>query len=334
MKNLLQQLLCVCLLCVWLLPGGLPAFAQHQQPGAPSVSRGQAPAQGALLLREQTEVVTVTVSVTDRYDQAVTGLTPAHFEIFEDKVKQKIEYFKEEDAPVSIGIIFDVSSSMEGKLNFAREALQNFIETSHPDDDFFLIAFNDRPRLLGVSLTGEAVLKLLSAIEAHGHTALYDAVHLGLETVRQGRHRKQALLLLTDGGDNASRHKLREVRRALQESDILVYSIGVGVTSDGATILGKIANLLESSAASKDRPELDTFARLTGGRVFFPYSAADLETAASLIALELRRQYSLGYVPANSEHDGKWRVIKLHLLPPPQLSKPLVRARAGYYAAK
>ncbi len=177
-------------------------------------------------------------------------------------------------------------------------------------------------------------MKLLSSVEAHGNTALYDAIYLGLEKIKQGRHRKQALLLITDGGDNASRYKLKELRRSIQESDTLVYSIGVGVTAEGASILGKIANLVSGGVAKEDRPTLERLARSTGGHVFFPFTVAELEEATTLIALELRRQYSLGYAPTNLRYDGKWRTIKVRVRPPRQISNVMVRAREGYYAAR
>jgi Ca-activated chloride channel family protein len=344
-KKLFHRLMSACVL---LLLGVAVIFAQqgsplrHEQPTPSSASGGQSPSQqpkkeieeGAGLLRERTEVVTLIVTVTDRHGQAVTGLTREHFEIFEDKVKQNIEYFRDDDALVSVGIIFDVSSSMEGKLNYAREAVRTFIQTSHQDDDFFLIAFNDHPRLLGAFLAGDTVMKLLSGVEAHGNTALYDAVYLGLEKIKQGRHRKHALLLITDGGDNASRYKFKELRRSTQESDTLVYSIGVGVTAEGASILGKIANLVSGGVAKEDRLAPEKLARWTGAQVFFPFTVAELEEAASLIALELRRQYSLGYVPTNLRHDGKWRTIRVRVKPPRQISNVMARAREGYYAAR
>ncbi len=349
-KKLFHQLMSACLLLfAGLLSGGfLISFAQQDAPlgnnqtTSITTSRRQPPSrqsngeikEGSILLRERTEVVTLTVTVTDRHGQAVTGLTREHFEIFEDKVKQNIEYFRDDDAPVSVGIIFDVSGSMEGKLNYAREAVRTFIQTSHQEDDFFLITFNDHPRLLGASLASDTVMKLLSGVEAHGNTALYDAVYLGLEKIKQGRHRKHALLLITDGGDNASRYKFKELRRAIQESDTLVYSIGVGVTAEGASILGKIANLVGGGVAKEDRLAPEKLARSTGAQVFFPFTVAELEEAASLIALELRRQYSLGYAPTNQRRDGKWRAIKVRVRPPGQRSNVTVRAREGYYAAR
>jgi Ca-activated chloride channel family protein len=135
-----------------------------------------------------TDVVTFTVTVTDPNSRLMTGLDRQHFEVYEDKVKQNIEYFSDEDAPVSVGIVFDVSGSMKGKIDRAREALKAFIETSHGDDDFFLVAFNQRADLVAEFTDGDTLLNKLTLVDPRGQTALYDAAYLGIEKVKQGRH--------------------------------------------------------------------------------------------------------------------------------------------------
>src|SRR5262249_28048289 len=157
------------------------------------------------------------VSVTDGYDRLVTGLQRKDFEVFEDKVKQEITFFSDADAPINLGIIFDVSGSMKGKLDRARDALKAFIQTSHSDDDFFLVGFNQRANLLAEFTDGEALVNKLTLVDPKGQTALYDAAYLGIEKVKQGRHSRNAILLISDGQDNSSRYTYTELRRVLKE---------------------------------------------------------------------------------------------------------------------
>jgi Ca-activated chloride channel homolog len=247
----------------------------------------------------------------------VPGLSRADFEIYENKVRQQIEYFSHADTPASIGIIFDASGSMVGKLAQARAALQAFIQTSHPEDDFFVIGFNRQPRLLLEFTDAATLVRRLDLLEAGGETALYDAAYLGAEKVRQGRHAKRTLLIISDGEDNYSRYQFGQLRQLLKEANVQVYCIGVGITD-------------EARQASAGRMILDEMAKLTGGKAFFVRSAAELEEATSRIALELRQQYSLGYTPTNAERDGKWRDIKVRVNR--QSAAAQVRAKPGYYA--
>ncbi len=288
----------------------------------PPPQRKEAAATDETIIRERTEVVTLTITVTDPYDRLVTGLDREHFEVYEDKVKQNIEYFGYEDAPVSIGIIFDVSGSMKGKLNRAREALKAFIQTSHEDDDFFLLGFNQRANLLAEFSDGDTLLSKLTLVDPRGQTALYDAAYLGVEKVKQGRHAKRALLLISDGQDNSSRYTYRELRKLLREANVQIYCIGIVEMGGGA---GSTLDL-------QGQAILEEIAQVTGGKAFFPRSAAELEDATTRIALELRHQYSVGYIPTNLERDGKWRKINVKVNPPRGLPKLTVRAKEGYYA--
>src|SRR5262245_37938362 len=239
MIRYLRSLFAMIMLC--LLPGLSAARIQQDTQGdPPSPQRGQDtvktegispnhPTQGNVgeggtVLTLRTEVVTLNVTVTDKHDNLmVAGLEPQHFEVYEDNVMQKIEFFSNVEAPVSIGIVFDISLSMKGKLDRAREALKAFIETSHRDDDFFLIPFDHRPHVIAESTDGETAVRLLSEVDAGGATALYDAAYLGIEEVKRGRHKKQALLIISDGEDNSSHYSYEELRRLLKESDVQVY---------------------------------------------------------------------------------------------------------------
>jgi Ca-activated chloride channel family protein len=274
-------------------------------------------------IRLATDVVTFTVTVTDGSDKLISGLDRGHFEVFEDKVKQQIEFFSDEDVPISVGIIFDVSGSMGIKLDRAREALKAFIQTSHAEDDLFLIGFNRRPNLLAEFAVGESLLNNLTLVGPRGGTALYDAVYLGIEKVKQGRHQKKVLLLISDGQDNSSRYTYRELRKLLKETDVQIYCIGIVQSrEDSRTLLDKFGETV-----------LEEISSLTGGKTFLPQSESELEDITARIALELRRQYSIGYVPTVAQRDGKWRKIGVKINRPHGLPKLYVRAKEGYYAS-
>jgi Ca-activated chloride channel homolog len=275
-----------------------------------------------IITRIETNVVTLTVTVSDARRRFVPGLAREHFEVFDDELKQSIEYFAADDVPVSLGIIFDVSSSMQGKLAQAREALKAFIQTSHADDDFFLIGFNQRPQLLAEFTDGNTLLGKLSLIGSRGETALFDATYLGVEKVLQGRQRRRALLLISDGQDNSSRYTYGQLRRLLKEVDVLLYCVGISGNADAE----------DSGLELQGRTTLEEIARITGGKAFFPRSAAELEEITTRIALELRQQYSIGYLPTNTRCDGKWRKLRVRINPPRGLPNFHVRAREGYYA--
>jgi Ca-activated chloride channel homolog len=308
-------------------PEGLPApQPERQENKAEDLSTRRPPqvkgAEGETIVKLSSDVVTLNVTVTDKHHNLVTGLEPQHFEVYEDKVMQKIEFFSSIDEPVSISIIFDTSESMKDKLDRARAALKAFIETSHKSDDFFLVPFNHRPNLIGRSVDGETAMQLLSEIEAGGSTALYDAAYLGVEEVKRGRHKKRALLIISDGQDNRSHYSSEELLRQLKESDVQVYCIG---------IVESFGDYVESSE-ERGSILLKKLAKTTGGKAFFPRINHELDDAVACIALELRRQYSIGYVPANFKRDGKWRKIKLRIKPPRDFPRLIIRTKEGYYA--
>lgn len=292
-----------------------------QPPASPSGQKKPEDKQGPIAIIK-TEIVTLSVTVTDPYNRLVTGLAKQNFEVFEDKVKQDIEFFKDEDVPVSVGIIFDVSGSMKGKLDRAREALKAFVETSHDMDDFFLVGFNQRANLVAEFTDGDSLINKLTLIDPKGQTALYDAAYLGIEKVKQGRHQKRAMLLISDGQDNSSRYTYGELRKLLKEAGVQIYSIGIVEMGGGA---GGTLDL-------QGQGVLEEVSQTTGGKAFFPRSAAELEDATTRIALELRHQYSIGYTPTNEKRDGKWRKISIKVNPPRGLPRLNVRSKEGYYA--
>ncbi len=270
-----------------------------------------------------TDLINLTVTVTDQYGRYVSGLEKKAFTVFDGKEQQEISHFSDDDSPVSVGIIFDVSGSMSGdKIRRAREALSRFIETSHDSDEYFLIAFNSRAQLvLDKTRDGKAVLDKLTYVETRANTALYDATYLGVEKVQRGAHQKRALLLISDGQDNDSRYTFSEVRRLLKESDVVLYSIGILGGYDPGSSLG-----LEGQGI------LDELSAVSGGKAFFPNSAPEMDEIFEKIALELRHQYSIGYRPNNFTNDGKWHKVKVRVTPPRGLPRLFVRSREGYYA--
>ncbi len=270
-----------------------------------------------------TDLITVTVTVTDTYGRYVSGLNKNAFTILDEKQPQEIRYFSDDDAPVSVGVIFDVSGSMSGdKIKRAREALAKFIQTSHNSDEYFLIAFNNRAQLLlDKTRDGNAVLEKLTFVETHGQTALYDAVYLGVEKVQRGIHPKRALLVISDGQDNSSRYTFDNLRRLLKESDVTLYGVGILSGSDAGSSLG-----MEGQGI------LDELSGVSGGKAFFPRSGAEMDDIFEQIALELRHQYSIGYKPVNFVGDGKWRRLKVKVTPPRGLPRLFVRSKEGYYA--
>src|SRR5262245_8099019 len=315
---------CVAATCVEHAAHQDPQSNQPAKKTSSDQGRGQKPEGPLSVPMPISELVSLTVTVTDGYDRLVTGLNKRDFELFEDKVKQDISHFSEDDAPINLGIIFDVSGSMKGKIDRARDALKAFIQTSHNDDDFFLVSFNQRANLVSEFTNGETLINKLTLVNPSGQTALYDATYLGVEKVKQGRHNRHALLLVSDGQDNSSRYTYGELRRRLKEAGVQIYCIGIVEMGGGAG----------GSLDVQGQANLEEIAQSTGGKAFFPRSAAELEDITTRIALELRHQYSIGYNPTNVKRDGQWHKIKVNVnaKSAKNLSNLRVQHKEGYYA--
>src|ERR1041385_2250898 len=296
--------------------------AQDTKTPAPTPTPGP-PQEETTKFPVRTDLVTLTLTVTDLYGRYVSGLGKKAFTVFDNNEEQDITFFSDSDAPVSVGILFDVSGSMSGdKINKARKALERFVATSHPSDEYFLIAFNNRAQLLmDRSRDGEAVLQKLTLVEPKRNTALYDAVYLGIDRVTRGSHQKRALLIISDGQDNASRYNFGEVRRMMKESDVVTYAVGIMDSHDIGSPLGM-----------QGQAFLDELTSVTGGKSFYPQTDVELDEIFERIALELRHQYSIGYTPKDFSPDGKWRKVKVKVKPPRGLPRLTVRGRDGYYA--
>ncbi len=268
-----------------------------------------------------TDLVTLSVSVTNADGHAVQGLDKNAFTIFDNKAPQKISFFSDEDAPASIAVVFDTSSSMSGnRIVRAKEALADFIQTGHDRDEYFLIDFDSQARLLlDKTGDGDALLRKLTYVEPHGNTALYDAVYLGIEKVMRGTYPKRAILLISDGEDNDSRYSFNELRRSLQESDVTIYAIGVA------------RDFLPRKGSLNGGETLEELASVSGGKAFFPNGASEMIAAFEHIALELRHLYSIGYRPSSLTRNAEWHHLKVKVSPPLGFPRLFVRSREGYY---
>lgn len=270
------------------------------------------------------DLALVNVTVTDPYDRLVTGLEPDNFRIFENSVEQEIQYFSSEDIPISIGVIFDLSGSMANKVGKTREAALQFFKTANPQDEFFLVSFNDRAELMSAFTNSVEDLqsRILSA-SAKGRTALLDAIYLGLTEMRTARNAKRALLILSDGGDNNSRYTEKDIKRLVREAATQLYSVGIFEP------LGSRSRTPEELSGPSLLSEVT---ELTGGRAFTVENVNELPDIAAKIGEELRNQYILGYRPSNKSHDARWRKIKIKLRAPKGLPPLSVYAKTGYYA--
>jgi Ca-activated chloride channel homolog len=261
------------------------------------------------------------VTITNPMNQAVTGLERENFRVYEGEQEQAIRYFSSEDAPLSLGVIFDVSESMADKIDKAREAVMGFLRAANPQDEFCLVTFSDRPHWLvdfGESL--ESIAHKLDYAVPKGRTALLDAIYMGMSEVRRASHVRKALLIISDGGDNRSRFKSGEIKNLAMEADVQIYSIG---------IFNSVFKTLEEERGQR---LLSQLADVTGGRAFTVRKINELPEIAAQIAMELRNQYVLGYRPSSSVRDGKWHRIKVKLIPPQGSPRLRVSAKTGYYA--
>jgi len=272
-------------------------------------------------LKVDVDLVLVPVTITDPMNRLVTGLEKDNFQLFEGSSPQEIRSFSSEDAPVSLGVIFDSSGSMSSKMDRAKEAVVEFFKTANPQDEFFMITFSDEPESVSdfTNSVDEIQNKLVFAVPKH-RTALLDAIYMGVSKMRQAKYAKKALLIISDGGDNHSRYTENEIKSVVKEADVMIYAIG---------IYDRYASAMEERLGPQLLSEIT---ELTGGRAFTIDNPNDLADVATKIGVELRNQYVLGYRPTKIVRDGKWRKIKVKLLPPKGLPPLRVYARTGYYA--
>ena len=272
-------------------------------------------------LKINADLVLVPVTITDPMNRLVTGLEKENFQLFEGSAGQEIKTFSSEDAPVSLGVIFDSSGSMSSKMDRAKDAVVEFFKTANPQDEFFMITFSDEPEVVSdfTSSVDDIQGKLVFTVPRR-RTALLDAIYMGITKMRQAKYGKKALLIISDGGDNHSRYTEGEIKALVKEADVMIYAIG---------IYDRYASAMEERLGPQ---LLSDITELTGGRAFTIDNPNDLGDVATKIGVELRNQYVLGYRPTKVVRDGKWRKIKVKLLPPKGLPPLRVYARTGYYA--
>ncbi len=275
-------------------------------------------------IRVDTTLVQINVTVTDPLNRFVTGLEKEHFKLFEDRVEQTIVQFSSEDAPLSIGLVFDTSGSMGPKLQQSRKAAVEFFKTANPEDEFFLVEFNDRPELVVPFTTDtEELQNRLTFTQSKGKTALLDGVYLAMNQMKKARNPRKAILIISDGGDNNSRFTESEVKNAVREADVQIYGIGIFES------LGNRGRTPEEMAGPG---LLNQVAELTGGRSYNVENVNELADIAAKIGIELRNQYVLYYTPKNATRDGKYRHVQVKLAQPRGLPPLKAFFRLGYYA--
>lgn len=268
-------------------------------------------------------MVLVPAQVTNDLGTPVTNLRKEDFRVFEDGVEQPIADFSQEDAPVSVGLLFDISGSMRNKIKKATEAAEAFFKTSNPQDEFFLIEFSDRPKLkVPFTSDSDEIYDEVAHTRPFGRTSLLDAIHLAMVTMKQARNSRKALVIVSDGGDNRSRHTEREIKNEMLESDLQVYAMGIFDPAD-----------VKHSTEEQNGPKLLTeLADQSGGREYPVASLNDLPAISTRIGNQLRSQYLLGYSPLNAERDGKYRIIQVRLSGQAKMPDVRVYYRHGYYS--
>ena len=275
-------------------------------------------------IRVDSTLVLIPVTVTDPMNRFVTGLEKENFKIFEAGKEQDLSQFSSEDAPLSVGVVFDCSGSMGHKLDKSRQAVAQFFKTANPEDEFFLVQFHDSAELIQPFTTSlEEIQNRLTFTTSKGRTALLDAIYLALHEMKKAKNPRKALLVISDGGDNNSRYTEGEIKNLVKEADTQIYAIGI---YESVTTRGRTAEELAGPGLLTD------IAEQTGGRQYAVENLNELPDIASKIGVELRNQYILGYAPQNREHDGKYRRVQVKLVQPRGL--PPLRAfwRLGYYA--
>jgi Ca-activated chloride channel homolog len=275
-------------------------------------------------IRIDTNLVLIPVTVMDPLNRVVTGLERDHFRIYEDKVEQKIAQFASEDAPLSVGLVFDASGSMGAKLAKSRQAAAQFFRIANPEDEFFLVQFNERAELaVPFTHSTEEIQNRLAFTNAKGRTALLDGVYMAMAQMKKAKNTRRALVILSDGGDNSSRYTESEIKNAVRETDVQIYAIGI---FEPIHARGRTAEELNGPGL------LNELSEQTGGRHFAVENINELPDVAAKIGIELRNLYVIGYAPANANRDGKYRRVTIKLNQPRGLPPLRPFWRQGYYA--
>ncbi|SPE42574.1 von Willebrand factor, type A [Candidatus Sulfopaludibacter sp. SbA3] len=274
-------------------------------------------------MRVDTSLVLIPVGVTDLLNRPVTGLDRSNFRVFDSNVEQQVLSLTFDDAPIAVGLVFDTSGSMDGKMAKSRAAVGEFLRTANPEDEFFLVEFNDKVHLTQpLTADPSEIQARLGNAAPHGRTALLDAIGLSLGELKKSSKPRKALVIFSDGGDNRSRLTEKEVRGMVREGDALIYAMGI-FEMNGTSLRAE-----EAAGPSL----LHEITEASGGRLFPVGDVNDLPDMANRIGVELHNQYVLGYAPSNLLPDGKRHKVRVKVIPPRRLSSLHVDWRLGYRA--
>lgn len=306
---------CVVCACVWISCWGQ---APDQTPEAQQDAR-------AATFRTDTNLVVIPVTVTDSVNRFVLGLQKEDFQLFEEGAEQTVAQFSGEDAPLSVGLVFDESGSMDYKLRTSRDAVAQFLKTLNQDDEAFLVEFGESAKLsVPFTAHSEEIQTALKNAQPGGLTAMMDAINIGLTEMKKAKNPRKAIVIISDGGDNHSHYTGAQIESLVREADVQVYAMGVfdPVFSFGLTPEEISGPRLLSEIATQ-----------TGGRAFAAAILSDLPSVAARVAVELRNQYVLAYYPTDKARDGKYRKVEVKISQPHGISAPLkAHWRLGYYA--
>jgi Ca-activated chloride channel homolog len=286
----------------------------------------EAPPQGGYSIQRDVNLVVLHASVFNQRGQFVPNLKQESFHVYEDKAEQMISVFRQEDVPVTMGLVIDNSGSMRDKRPSVNAAALTLVKASNPNDEAFVVNFNDDYYLDTVhdfTTDVDELKEALERIDSRGSTALYDAVIGSLDHLKKAHKDKKVLLVVTDGADNASRRTLQTAIQEAQKAEALIYSIAVFSEDDLRHNRGEV---------KKARNALTELSSATGGQAYFPESAADTEAVCAQIARDIREQYTLAYYSTNAARDGTFRSVQVSVIPPRGMGKLSVRTRSGYYA--
>ena len=312
------------LICFLTTAAGLIAAAalHGQQAKAPAPAQPGAQDESGAVFRVGTRRVVCHTTVVDKNGHLITDLPREAFTVYENGVQQPIREFKREDVPVSMGLVIDNSGSMRDKRAKVEAASLALVKASNPEDEVFVVNFNDEAFLdlpHGKDFTNDVkeMEEALTRIDSRGGTAMRDAIRMSIDHVKEKGHKdKKVLVVVTDGNDNSSVISLENLVRASQQSEVLIYS--VGLLSDE-----------ERREARRAEHALNDLATATGGEAFFPKEVSEVDRIAKVVARDIRSQYTIIYAPTNEAMDGTFRQIKITASAP---GKPTVSTRSGYYA--
>lgn len=307
----------MCLIIQFMATGAI-LWAQQPEIQTRQKPEARGPAMPSANVRVDTNLVLVPTTVNDNFNRPVTGLEKENFRVFEDKAEQTITSFSSEDEPIALGFIFDTSGSMAGLLPEGRDAASEFLKTANPEDEFFLVEFDNKPRLVIPLSSNTSEIGLQVAMtRSGGSTALIDGLFMGIHEIHRSKKAKRALVLISDGGENNSRYSPGEIKNVIKESDVLIYTVAItgGFNPDSATGLELLNGIAEMSGAH-----------------MFSAAGNSLADIAEKIGIELRNRYVLGYSPRDVKRDGKFHKIQVRVVPPRGLPKLQAHWRSGYYA--